>query len=63
MGDFVAEMELAAEAAAGMAINIEQDKMAADEEAASIKILFDQLCESACARRLHGALISGVMCS
>jgi hypothetical protein len=47
MAGVLADAELAAEAAAGLAINIAQDKAAADQEAASIPILYDQLLESA----------------
>ena len=47
MAGMLADAELAAEAAAGLAINIAQDKAAADQEAASIPILYDQLLESA----------------
>jgi hypothetical protein len=47
MADFVAEMELAVEAAEGLAINMAEDKAAADQEEAEIKVLYDQLLESA----------------
>jgi len=47
------EIALAAEAAAGEAINLSQDKAALQEQQADIKVLYDQLLESALALRLR----------
>jgi len=55
MAGMIADMELAAEAAAGLAINIAEDKAALDQQIADIPVLHDQLLDTG---KRHNVLLN-----